>query len=170
MSAAHDSTRAKAAWTVHEPSLEGLDRLTGVEALCLLIGEDERPLSGVAGFVDWRLCGALSRVLRERFFVGAKGDALLCPTAGKLPPSRIFALGAGPLARLDVAGLAEVLSHAGRVLARARADAVALALPECALGPPEQVEALRRGFPAAASSGRLVLLADRAVEVLLANG
>ena len=66
-----------------------------MDALCLFVGEDDRPLPGSAGYVDWRLCGALSRVLQSGFFVGARGDSLLLPTDGRFPVPRIFVIGLG---------------------------------------------------------------------------
>ena len=56
--------------TTHEIGFESLDGLTGVDSLCVFVSEDERPLEGVAGYLDWRLCGQLSRVLIQKFFTG----------------------------------------------------------------------------------------------------
>ncbi|HEY3452223.1 MAG TPA: M17 family peptidase N-terminal domain-containing protein [Myxococcales bacterium] len=78
-----------------DAALATLDALSGVEAACLFVFEDERPLRGLAGFVDWRLCGALSRILTEGKFVGAPGDALLFPVWGRLGPAKLFCFGAG---------------------------------------------------------------------------
>ena len=40
------------------------------------------PCSGAAGYVDWRLCGGLSRVLQERLLHGRPpAEQLLLPTA-----------------------------------------------------------------------------------------
>jgi len=113
----------------HEVGLQGLDALTGVDALCLFVGEDERPLQGTAGFVDWRLCGGLSRVLLEGFFRGAEGETLLLPTNGRLPVSRIFVIGTGRAAELDAAAVGRALKHAAEVLQRAKVSSVALEIP-----------------------------------------
>lgn len=78
-----------------EACLPSLDALAGVEALCLFVFEDERPLRGLAGLADWRLCGGLSRILMEGRFVGEPGDALLFPVWGRLGPSKVFCFGAG---------------------------------------------------------------------------
>ncbi|AKU91232.1 hypothetical protein [Vulgatibacter incomptus] len=75
-------------------SLEGLDRLDAGD-LVLFVGEGDRPLRGLAGFVDWRMCGELTRRVKEGFFAGAAGEALLTVPAGRLPVSRIFVFGAG---------------------------------------------------------------------------
>ena len=113
----------------YDVGLQGLDSLEGVDALCLFVGEDDRPLPGSAGFVDWRLCGALSRVLQSGFFVGARGDSLLLPSDGRFPVPRIFVIGLGRRKGLDASSLGEALTNAGQVLARAKVEGVALEIP-----------------------------------------
>ena len=104
-------------------SLDALDGLRGVDTLCLLVASDDRPLSGLPGFVDWRLCGALSRQLKEHFFEGRVGEHLLIPGAPRVVPARIFVLGAGPLAEAQGDAL---LSTAAQVLRRAQVASVAV--------------------------------------------
>ncbi|HEY1333477.1 MAG TPA: peptidase M17, partial [Myxococcaceae bacterium] len=58
-----------AAVTTVPLTLDALDPLP-VDTVCLFVSEDERPLGGAAGFVDWRLCGQLSRLLVDGFFKG----------------------------------------------------------------------------------------------------
>ena len=41
-----------------------------------LIPEDERPLRGDAGLVDWRLCGLISKHLRSGYVTGQLGEAV----------------------------------------------------------------------------------------------
>lgn len=71
-----------------------LDRLR-VELLCVGIFEDERPLRGSAGLADWRLCGALSRLIRASRVRGLPGEALLIPGQGGLRARWVLALGLG---------------------------------------------------------------------------
>lgn len=106
-----------------------LDRLTGVDATCLFVAEDDRPLHGLAGRVDWRLCGMLSRVLGEGRFVGALGDTLLLPGAGRIASDRIFCIGVGPAASLDLRGFARSMRRAADVLSLARATCFLAELP-----------------------------------------
>lgn len=70
-------------------TLDGLD----VDGLALFVDQRERPLQGLAGLCDWRLCGQLSRVLETGFFEGKRGEALLMPTAARLKVNRILAFG-----------------------------------------------------------------------------
>ncbi len=156
--------------TAHEPSLETLDSLIGCDALCLFVAEDDRPLSGAAGFVDWRLGGGLSRVLEQGFFVGAVDDRLLFPTSGTLPVPKIFAVGVGVEAALDVARFGQLLEGAAAMLKKAGVGSVALALPRgAAMGDEARVDALKRHFMPGFGSGAVTVLAERGVRALL-NG
>ncbi len=109
--------------------LDALDALAGIEALCCFVTEDERPLSGAAGFLDWRLCGELSRVLQSGFFVGAPGDKLLVPTDSRVPARRVFAVGLGRSQSVTALGLEHALTGAAAMLSKAQASSVALAFP-----------------------------------------
>lgn len=147
-----------------EPTLEAIDALEGVDAFCLMVASDDRPLSGAAGFLDWRLLGALSRVLLNGFFKGELGEKLLIPTQGKVPPVKAFALGVGPGATIDVNVLEEVLADAAQVLKKAGVTSVALALPEAGgVSDTGRAEAVRGKF-GPLFGGSVVLLADKGVK------
>lgn len=147
----------------YDVGLQGLDSLEGVDALCLFVGEDDRPLPGSAGYVDWRLCGALSRVLQSGFFVGARGDSLLLPSDGRFPVPRIFVIGLGRRKGLDASSLGEALTNAGQVLARAKVEGVALEIPgSTALDEATRASSLNDRFLPAFKGGRKVaVLADK---------
>ena len=148
--------------TTHDIGLEGLDTLGGVDALCLFIAEDDRPLPSSAGFVDWRLCGTLSRVLKAGFFTGAKDDWLLLPSDGKLEVPRVFVVGLGARQKLDASALNEALAGAGRVLTKAKVDSVALEVPSGGqLEDAVRAEAFQKGFLPAFKGGRVAVLADK---------
>ena len=112
-----------------EAGLDSLDALKGIESLCCFVAEDERPLSGAAGFVDWRLCGELSRILKSGFFVGAPGDKLLLPTNAQLSAAKIFAVGLGKSGAVTALGLEHALTGAASMLTKAGVGSVALAFP-----------------------------------------
>jgi hypothetical protein len=146
----------------YDVGLQGLDSLEGVDALCLFVGEDDRPLPGSAGYVDWRLCGALSRVLQSGFFVGARDDSLLLPTDGRFPVPRIFVIGLGRRKGLDASSLGEALANAGQVLARAKVEAVALEIPGTgALDEATRASALSDKFLPAFKGKKVAVLADK---------
>jgi cytosol aminopeptidase family protein len=154
--------------TTYDIGLEGLDALAGVDSLCLFVAEDDRPLPGTAGFVDWRLSGALSRVLKGGFFTGVKGDWLLLPSDGRLPFPRIFVVGLGPRKSLDAGSLGQALANAAQVLDKAKVDSVALEIPGGAqLTEAAQAEALQQHFLPAFKAKRVTVLADKALAKLL---
>lgn len=154
--------------TAYEIGFEGLDTLAGVDALCLFVAEDDRPLPGTAGYVDWRLCGALSRVLKAKFFTGAKDDWLLLPSEGRLPFPRIFVVGLGRRADLSRESLGQVLASAAKVLGKAKADSVALELPSGAqVDEAAQAAALQQHFLPGFKGKHVAILADKALAKLL---
>ena len=110
-------------------SFAGLDRLPGVDAACLFVAEDDRPLHGLGGLIDWRLCGTLSRVLKDGRFVGALGDTLLMPSSGRIPAQRIFCIGVGPRSELNLHALGRVMRRAADVMSLARSRSFLTELP-----------------------------------------
>jgi Cytosol aminopeptidase family, N-terminal domain len=155
--------------TLHEPSLETLDGLSGVDTLCLFIAEDERPLSGVSGLSDWRLCGQLSRLLVNGFFSGAADDSMLLPSAGRIGPSRLVVFGLGRRERLsDGPALGARLAAAASVLDRAGAVSVALEVPGAGrLDDAERARALKTGFLPGFHGRHLSVLGDKSLGKLL---
>lgn len=148
--------------TTCDIALHTLDTLKGVDALCLFVGEDERPLSGASGLVDWRLCGRLSRVLLDGFFQGARGEKLLLPGEGRLPIPRIFVFGIGPLARFDEEALSSGMTEAGRMLTRAQVKSVALEVPGAGRLPDAaRAAALLQPFGAAFRGQDVAIFSDR---------
>jgi hypothetical protein len=113
-----------------DASLAALDALTGLDAVALLVFEDERPLRSLAGIADWRLCGALSRILKEGRFTGARGDALLFPALSRFPGDRVFCFGAGRKAELGRAGFATAVRRMAQAISLAGAKAFVTELPE----------------------------------------
>ncbi len=129
-----------------EPSLSGVDALLGYEAICCFLTEDERPISGAAGLVDWRLCGALSRQLKSGFFEGRPGERLLLPTQGQLTPDKVFAVGLGRAGAVTALGLEHAVKQAADMLARAQVASAVLTFPKVSLGEAVLREVLGRAF------------------------
>lgn len=109
-------------------AIDGLD----VDALAVFVGP-ERPLQGFAGFADWRLCGAISRAIRNGLFDATPDEALLLPSDGRIAPRRVFCFGLP-----EVPLSPEAFLHAARsgceALARAGSEAFATAMPPIAGG------------------------------------
>jgi hypothetical protein len=82
--------------------LRALDARGG-DALVLGVLLDERPLQGLAGLVDWRLRGALSRWLVSGFASGAWGERVIYPSVDRLGQATTLVLGLGtrPQLRTD---------------------------------------------------------------------
>ncbi len=104
--------------------LARLDTLDPHQALALFFFGDERPLRGVAGLCDWRLCGRLSRLLKAGKLSGLRGEVtLMPPPGGRLPFERLLFFGLGesdypaPFGeneyRAAVKGMRDVLHRAG---------------------------------------------------------
>jgi hypothetical protein len=76
------------------PELRRLDA-SRADALVLTLFEDERPLRGASGLVDWRLCGRLSSLLTEGRITGTRGETTLLPPRPRLPFDRLVLYGLG---------------------------------------------------------------------------
>ena len=122
-------------------TMEGVDQ-ADAEALCLFIGSDERPLTGLAGLADWRLCGRLSRMIRSGMLTGSGGEALLTPPGSRLSFKKLFLFGLGDARTEDE--LAARVSEALRRLAQAGVRDAALQLPS-KLAPERGVRTLMEG-------------------------
>lgn len=156
--------------SIHEIGFESLDGLSTMDSLCLFIGEDERPLKGTAGYVDWRLCGRLSRVLIDRFFTGAPGDCLLVPSSGKIAMERIFAVGIGSHRALGLPALSQAMARTARLLSRAQVRAVALEIPGGGqVEDPARAAALLNDFLPAFAGTHVAVLTDKGVSRLLSG-
>jgi hypothetical protein len=150
-----------------EPSLESIDALSGVDALCLVVTDDDRPLQGAAGYLDWRMCGGISRVLLQGFFKGDRGEQLLMPTKGGLPVTKLFAVGAGPSAKLDESTFGLLLENAALMLKKAGCTSVALALPRCSLDDATRAEAVKKRFAPSFAPGVTAVFAEKSLRALL---
>ena len=118
------------------PDLRRLDGLRA-EAICLPLSIEDRPLRGALGLVDWRLCGRVSRLIRERRVQGGRGELLLLSPGRKLPYAKIFVYGVGALEELTRDGLEEILDDLFGRLTRVMVRASVLALPRGAMADPE---------------------------------
>lgn len=82
------------------PDLRQLDALSG-EVVCCGVWEDERPMVGLAGLLDWRLAGRLSALLRQGFVTGAAGEVVMMPVRPKLPFEKVILFGLGARGAFD---------------------------------------------------------------------
>ena len=92
------------------PDLRRLDE-AGAEVVVCGVWKDERPLTGLACLLDWRLAGRLSRLARQGFLVGDVGELVVLPARPRLPFDKLLACGLGPRARFDEATFRTVLER-----------------------------------------------------------
>ncbi len=79
------------------PDLRRLDEASAEVVACAVF-KDERPLRGLAGLLDWRLAGRLSRLAKETFLQGDTGEVLALPVRPRLPFDKALVVGLGPRA------------------------------------------------------------------------
>jgi hypothetical protein len=108
-----------------EPPLE----LVAVDVLAALLFSDQQPLVGAAGLLDWRLDGAVTRLLRQGGLSGCRGERLLVRAGAKLQCDWVLLLGAGKRRDCSKALLRSLLDDLRRCCREAQLMQVALALP-----------------------------------------
>ena len=114
--------------TLHfvEPDLRAIDT-TSAEVIACSTFEDERPIRGLAGLLDWRLAGRLSALAKAGFSARRSEDeVVIVPGRPHLPFEKVIVLGLGPRAKFDERSCDVVLER----LRRARRLNVKRALVE----------------------------------------
>src|SRR5207237_7655311 len=108
-------------------TLDAIDQ-AAAESLCLFVASDERPLTGLAGLVDWRLTARLSKLVRGGQLTGEAGEAVLTSPGPRLAFRKMFLFGIGPSDQSDEQLQAHV-AEALRKLTQAGVKDAALQLP-----------------------------------------
>jgi hypothetical protein len=105
-----------------------LQDIKTLETDALVVGffEDVRPLKGLAGQLDWLMCGSLSRLLIENKLRGSIGDVALLTSRGKVPAPKIFLVGLGPKAGFSARTMRTVVKTAAASVAGAGVTNAAL--------------------------------------------
>ncbi len=126
-----------------------LQDIKKLETGALIVGffEDVRPLKGLAGELDWLLCGSLSSLIIKNKLRGALGELALLTSRGKVPASKIFMLGLGPRESVSPDTLQESARSAAAAAVGAGVTAAALEyLVMSELSTESAVSALRQGL------------------------
>jgi hypothetical protein len=76
------------------PELRHIDE-ANVELCACTIWNDERPVRGFAGLLDWRLGGRLSALLKSQFMRGDLGEMLLFPGRPHVSFDKVLVVGLG---------------------------------------------------------------------------
>lgn len=76
------------------PNLRKLD-LLGTEVILAGVARDETPPHGLAGLLDWRLAGRISKLIERGFITGKVAEVVLVPGKPKLPFDKVLLFGVG---------------------------------------------------------------------------
>jgi hypothetical protein len=125
------------------PHLRRLD-CASTEVLAAATLEDERPAHGVAGLIDWRLSGRVSRLMFEGFITGRLGEVLLLPGKPHMPFDKLLLFGAGARADFGERVYRDVLQKIFSTLEGLRSRSAVVELPGRHFGgiPAEQAAAV----------------------------
>lgn len=90
------------------PHLRQIDTV-GSEILACGLFEDERPIRGLAGLVDWRMAARLSRRIEAGDLMGDRGEVTLMPGKPRMPFEKLLLFGLGSKQRFDEEVFLEVV-------------------------------------------------------------
>jgi hypothetical protein len=115
-----------------EPTLAHVDSLVA-DAVVVGLFSDVRPLTGLLGVIDWRLCGRVSRLVQGGVITAEAGEQVLMPTLGRIGPPRLFIVGWGAVSQASARADERVQAMLA-MIDDARQDRVAFGFPEPASG------------------------------------
>jgi len=97
----------------------------------LILGffEDERPLRGSAGWIDWRLNGKLSHLLIEGRLTGEWEETTLLATQGRIVPPLLLLIGLGRVREYSYLRLRELSPHLFKTLRDLKPQEICFSLP-----------------------------------------
>jgi hypothetical protein len=110
------------------PDLRRLDEAS-VEVAVGSFWQDERPMRGFAGLLDWRLAGRLSALLVSGFVQGEAGEVLLVPGKPHVPFEKVLLFGLGLRADFDEATFRRGVERMARALEGLRVRRAVVELP-----------------------------------------
>lgn len=107
------------------------DEIDAQECDILVTGffQDERPLKGSSGWIDWRLNGMLSHYLIEKKLTGDWKETTLIPSQGRVVARMILLLGLGQVQEYSYLRLRELSPYLLETLAKLNTSTICLSLP-----------------------------------------
>lgn len=110
------------------PDLRRLDLFVG-EMIVAPVAQDERPPQGTAGLLDYRLLGAISRLIRDGSFTGQVGDSSIVRPRPRLPFDWLLLVGMGDKKRFNPQIYAAVIEQILSTLAEHEVRRAVVELP-----------------------------------------
>ena len=126
------------------PELRQLDLVT-TEVLVVSIGPADRPPQGTAGLIDYRLGGAISRLIAQNTVSGTVGQVHLIPGRPRLSFDRVLLLGQGAAHEMNTQIYTRVVEQLLSTLQHLGARRAVVELPgrrDGVISPEEAVEIL----------------------------
>ncbi len=107
------------------------DEVDLLECEVLVCGffEDERPLRGSCGWVDWRLNGRISHFIEEKKLIGKWEEVILIPTQGRLQSPFLLLFGLGKIREYSYLRVREMVPFLLRPVRRLSVSKVSFSLP-----------------------------------------
>src|SRR4030042_6219382 len=91
--------------------------------------QDEKPLKGSSGWIDWRLNGVLSRFLIGKRITGGRREMILIPSQGRVIPRAILLTGLGDLRDYSYLRVREFSPYLLETLNKLNASTICFSLP-----------------------------------------
>jgi hypothetical protein len=110
------------------PDARRLDE-ANVELCVCSVWSDLRPLTGLAGLLDWRLGGRLSALAKSGFLTGSAGEALLLPGKPHVPFEKVLVAGLGARSDFDAGVFRAAVARIAKTLERLRVRRCVIELP-----------------------------------------
>jgi Cytosol aminopeptidase family, N-terminal domain len=109
-------------------SIEDID-LQECELLVTGFFQDERPLKGTSGLIDWRLNGTISQLVKEGRISGEWQETTLIPSQGRVIPPFILFLGLGKVRDYSTLRLRDLFPRLFDTLRNLKSSKVCLSFP-----------------------------------------
>lgn len=91
--------------------------------------EDERPLRGSCGWVDWRLNGRISHFLKEKKITGKWEEVILIPTQGRIQSPFLLLFGLGKVRDYSYLRVREIVPFLLKPIKKLSVSKVCFSLP-----------------------------------------
>jgi hypothetical protein len=91
--------------------------------------QDERPLQGASGWIDWRLNGMLSRFLIDKRITGSWKETVLIPSEGRTVPRMILLVGLGKMREYSSLRVRELFQHLLNTLKKLEISSLCISFP-----------------------------------------